>query len=311
MITQGVSRVVNPLIDSNHEIIGILESAPRGYEKRGLLIKLAHWLRSRWFFSDTSLRRVCERSAIPYRFLRSSNDDGLEPWLRDKCPDVMVVSGMSQLLSAKIFKIPVKGTINLHPSFLPEYRGANPDFWQYYNQEMHPGITVHYVDEGEDTGDIICQARTHIPLGTKAPDRLDHLVGKLGVALILEALDQIELGRVSTVKQPIESPTPRARNLLDHEHESIIDWENWPVERVWHLLRGTEFWLNAIPPPSGVFRGQRWVIGSFDKSPRSSDTPGEVYRTGERRYVAACDGRIFITLDFKVRRMVVGYGRRR
>lgn len=310
LITQGVSRIVDPLFDSEHEIVGVLESAPRKYNKKVIFSRINRvfrWFYSKFISSDRSLKFVCKNSSIPYRFMTSSDDEGLVAWLREKNPDLMVVFSMSQLLKKSIFSIPTLGTINLHPSFLPEYRGPNPDFWQYLDMEEYPGATVHYIDDGEDTGDIIFQDRMYIPLGTKSPERLDQLVGKLGVALILEALNAIESGHAPRVKQPLESPTRRARNLQPGEHKTVIDWENWPVERVWHVLRGTELWLNALPQPAGVFRGQRWSIGNYDTCSRDTDIPGKIYRIRGRRYVAASDGRIFLSLDFRIKRMILGF----
>ena len=310
MITQGVSRIVPPLLNSKHEIVGIIESAPRNYNKKIKIFRIKRvfrWLFSIFFSGGCTLKMVCKYSSIPYRFMKSCDDEGLEAWLREKHPDVIVVFSMSQLLKKSIFNIPKLGTINLHPSFLPEYRGPNPDLWQYINMEEYPGATVHYVDEGEDTGDIIFQDRVNIPIGTKSPERLDQLVGKLGVSLILKALNAIELGHAPRVKQPMESPTSRARNLHLDEHKTVIDWENWPVERVWHVLRGTELWLNAIPQPSGVFRGQRWTIDNYDACSRDTDIPGKIYRIHRRKYVAAAGGRIFLSIDFRIKRMILGF----
>ena len=310
LITQGVSRIVAPVLDSDHDIVGVIESAPRNHlKKRGFykIKAMLRWLCYSFFNRDRSLKALCEGLNIPYRFMTSSDDEGLLSWLREKNPDLIIVFSMSQLLKKGVFSIPRLGTINLHPSFLPEYRGPNPDVWQYINMEEYPGVTVHYVDEGEDTGDIICQDRMHIPLGTKSPERLDRLIGKLGVALILKTLNAIEGGYATRVKQPAESPTCRARNLHPSEHKTIIDWENWPVERVWHVLRGTELWLNALPQPTGVFRGQRWLIDDYERCSRNSDMPGNIYRVGRRRYVAASNGRIFLSLDFRIKRMILGF----
>ncbi|MGI6455390.1 MAG: formyltransferase family protein [bacterium] len=81
----------------------------------------------------------------------------LERWVREKNPDFICVKSMSQLLKENIFSIPKYGTINLHPSILPNYRGPNPLFWTMFNQECESGMTVHYINKGEDTGDILRQ----------------------------------------------------------------------------------------------------------------------------------------------------------
>ena len=174
IITQGMSRIVMPLLSSHHHIVGLLESASRNYKKQPNWLKLIGVVF--YFFvknkhQQCSLKKKAKQLGLSYRFMGSSDDPGLVEWVSGLKPDIIVIFSMSQLLKEKIFSIPKYGTINLHPSILPEYRGPNPDFWQYYNMEMNPGVTVHYIDEGEDTGDIIFQERVSISLGIKSPTR--------------------------------------------------------------------------------------------------------------------------------------------
>ena len=307
MITQGVSRLVDPLLNSRHQVVGILESAPRNYIRRPGLVKLQGI--ARFFYSKVkrkqlSLKNKAEQAGILYRFMTSSDQPGLVEWVKDINPDIIVVFSMSQLLKEKIFSIPKYGTINLHPAVLPEYRGPNPDFWQYYNMEMNPGVTVHYIDHGEDTGDIIFQERTHIPPGIKSPPRLDKLVGETGVPLMLKALDAIQTCTAPRIKQPTQSPTPRAKNLTPQEHKTIIDWQHWPIERIWHVLRGTELWLNALQQPSGLWKGQRWLIEDFEKQTSKTIRPGEISRQNGRYYVACKDGRIYLKRKFSAKNLL-------
>ena len=73
-------------------------------------------------------------------------------------PDMMIVSG-APVLKPRIFAIPSIGTVNVHLGIAPEYRGTNNIFWPLYNRDYeHIGLTLHYVDEGLDSGPIIAQA---------------------------------------------------------------------------------------------------------------------------------------------------------
>jgi len=307
VLTQGVSRIVKPILNSKYKVVGFLESAPRGYQaerKRlsifGLLTKLYSFIKR-----QKSLKDVAEDKGIDYRFMLSSDDAGLVEWVEALNPDVIVVSSMSQLLKEKIFNIPRFGAINLHPSMLPSYRGPNPDFWQYYDMEMNPGMTVHYIDKGEDTGDIIFQERVSIELGTKSPERLDKLTGELGVALIMKTLDAISFGKVPRIKQPKISDTARARNLKPEEHKSIIKWNEWSGERVWHVLCGTELWLNALPQPKGIYMGQRWIVGNYESVESQKESPGSIGKFCGRYYVATRDGRIFLRLNINMKKLII------
>ena len=319
VITQGISRILEPVATSGHTLVGIIESAPRNHKQgsrlrqlRRVLGKMSAGLGG----GSNSLESYAKNKNIPYRYMTSSDDPGLEGWVRSLSPDLIVVFSMSQLLKEKIFSIPAYGSINLHTAFLPEYRGPNPDFWHYYDMQMEPGATVHYIAKGEDTGDIIYQERIFIPLGTKSPARLDKLIGEVGVSLVLKAMHAIQDGNAPRLPQAEVSPTRRARNVLPQEHHELIDWGAWPVERIWHVLRGTELWLNALAQPEGMYKGQRWTIEGYDQDGTESNEGKDVLRAGQiyneaGRYFVACnDGKIYLSRHFRVRNLLIGLLRR-
>lgn len=310
LITQGISRLVRPLFASEHQVIGILESMSHdfdGLNNKSTLFGILKKIYSAVKRQDVFLPDFCRGQNIPYNFIWKKNSKEIAGWIESLNPDLIVVFSMSQLLKDDILKIPRFGVINLHPSFLPSYRGANPDFWQYYDMEMNPGATVHYVNAGEDTGDIIYQERVNIPLGTKSPARLDKLIGELGVSLMLKATDAIAQGNVLRIPQPAQSPTLRARNLKPEEHAGIIDWEHWPMERIWHVLRGTELWLDAIAQPVGLLAGQRWSIQEYEKTETQKGIPGKIGRYKNRKCVFTKDGVIYIGIDFDIKKSILKF----
>lgn len=308
LITQGVSRLVEPIIESGHQVVGVLESMSRDYEdskNKSFFIRSIKKIYGIAIGKSIFLPDFCRSKNIAYNVIWKGNEKEVVSWIKNLNPDLIVVFSMSQLLRDDILKIPRLGAINLHPSFLPSYRGANPDFWQYYDMEMNPGVTVHYVNAGEDMGDIIYQERTHIPLGTKSPARLDKLIGELGVSLMLNAIDSIALGNAPRMPQTAQSPTERARNLKPEEHTQIIDWQHWPIERVWHVLRGTELWLNAIAPPAGLMAGQRWSIEEYEKVDVPQATLGKIGKHKNRKCVFTKDGLIYIGIDFDIKKAIL------
>lgn len=308
IITQGVSRIVEPLMGSEHKIVGVIESATRDAIQRkepSIVYKIARQLYSLVKKQAKTLKTLAYDKGIPYRYMLSSNDQELEKWLKELQPDLIVVFSMSQLLQENIFKIPKLGTINMHPSMLPDYRGPNPDVWQYINLEMNPGVTVHYIDKGEDTGGILNQERIHIPLGTKSPDRLDKLIGEVGVRNLIKTIDEISAGAAQSVTQPKKSPTIRARNIGASEHKTIIDWNNWETSHIWHVLRGTELWLNALEQPKGFYKGQRWEVGSYRLLSDQANPPKTIYRLGRDFAVATNDGYIELKCRFSFKKMIL------
>ncbi len=300
--------MVKPLLASKHEIVGILESMPRDFTGRldeSFLKKCLKKLYEIIKREDLFLENFCRKNKTPYSYIWRENAQQVAAWVEGLRPDLIVIYSMSQLLGNDILKIPHFGVINLHPSYLPDYRGANPDFWQYYDMEINPGVTVHYVNSGEDTGDIIYQERIYVPLGTKSPARLDKLIGELGVSLTLKAINAISRGDAPRINQPTNSGTIRARNIKPEEHGGVVDWETWPVERVWNILCGTELWLNAIAPPAGVLAGQRWVIKGYEKVDATLGVPGQVGVYKNRKCVFAKGGVIYIGVTFDIKKTIL------
>lgn len=307
LITQGVSRLVEPLFNSSHEVVGVVESMPRDYSgmsSQRPLFRLLSLVYKLFTPAVVDLKAYCQARNTPYNYLCKGRDAEIERWVADLSPDLIVVFSMSQLLKGSLLSLPKLGVINMHPSRLPAYRGPNPEFWQYYDMELNPGVTVHYLDAGEDTGDIVAQQQVAIALGEKSPAVLDTLIGKVGVPLLLDTLNAIERGEATRTRQAA-SPTPRARNLRADEHDTIIDWVHWPIERVWHVLRGTELWLNAIAQPTGLYAGHRWCVEEFLKI-EHSDKVGSLTRFQGRRCVAARGGYIFLSRTFSLKRLIVG-----
>jgi methionyl-tRNA formyltransferase len=178
------------------------------------------------------LKEFAKEQNIPYKKMEKQ-DSLLTQWIKEKNPDVIAVFKMPFLLKREIFSLPEYGSLNLHPSLLPHYRGPNPWFWIFYNMEKESGVTVHFIDEGEDTGDIIYQQKITIPTGAKL-DELKKEFFNIGIDMMIKALCNIE--HIKAIPQPVSSPTMRARNI--YSYNDLIDWNNWNVEKIWHLLNG-------------------------------------------------------------------------
>jgi methionyl-tRNA formyltransferase len=302
LITQGLSRVVSPLINSEFNIVGIIESATRNYGQNSKPHRRNFKNLLGFTKQKQTLENLSAQLSIPYFFFRNNNKD-LISWLNSVKPDLIVVYSMSQLLHAKILEISPLGVINIHPSLLPDYRGPNPWFWMYYNGDKQGGVTLHYLDSGEDTGDIVYQKKYDIPLGMKSPHMQDVAIGKIGVEILLKALSILSCGeKLPRIEQPVTSGTERARNISVDEHDSLIDWKNWPIERIWHFMRGTELWLNSIHQPSGVFKGLRWKVLEFEKcDSANTKISGSVERDSTGYYVVCRDGAIRLDVKFRLR----------
>jgi len=129
---------------------------------------------------------------VVHRRVSSLRDPEVVSSVRDLNPWLGISLG-APILRAPLFRAPELGTVNLHKSLLPEYRGMPPGFWELHNAETKTGASVHWVDESLDTGEIISQRELPIP-EYSTPDGLKVQLDVLGTETLLDALHKIENG---------------------------------------------------------------------------------------------------------------------
>jgi methionyl-tRNA formyltransferase len=119
--------------------------------------------------------------------------------------DLLVLHAFMKILPREVYSAPKYGSINIHPSLLPKYRGPSPSYWVIKNKEHITGLTCHYINDGIDTGDIISQ----VAIEVDTEDTVESIIEKQkGVVkmLLTEALSRI----VDTDFRPIPQTSDRA-----------------------------------------------------------------------------------------------------
>ncbi len=124
---------------------------------------------------------------IPVYTVGSLRDPAALAALRGLRPDLIMVACFPRLLPQSWLDAPTLGGLNLHPSLLPAYRGPTPLREQLSAREQHTGVTLHWMDTGADTGDIVAQARVPFPTGITEPEA-ERLTASAGAKLLLDAL---------------------------------------------------------------------------------------------------------------------------
>jgi hypothetical protein len=104
----------------------------------------------------------------------------------------------------------------------------------------------------------------------------------------------------------------RARRLSPQEHRVVIDWGVWPIERIYHLMRGTELWLDVLPPLRGIWRYERWSIQGYLKhdDPQAANFVnaeyGEPFKVDGQWAASARDGVILLSRYWSLKRFLLG-----
>ena len=131
--------------------------------------------------------------------------------IREAAPDMIVVAAFGQILPKSVLDIPKYGCINVHASLLPKYRGAAPIQWSIIDGESETGVTIMYMNEGLDTGDILSQKVVPIAADETGGSLHDKLA-IAGAEALAEAIPGILDGTLIAVPQG-EMTTPYAKQL--------------------------------------------------------------------------------------------------
>lgn len=151
------------------------------------------------------------RHNVLYCATESMHDEEALKTVRKFRPWLGICLG-APILKPRLFEIPELGTINVHKSYLPDYRGMPPGFWELHDGADSTGVSVHWVARGLDTGDIIDQVRLPIP-PYAVPGSIRPQSDEISIQLLLSVLDRLDSGEFPRVAQgrpktPIRSRPP-------------------------------------------------------------------------------------------------------
>jgi len=159
-------------------------------------------------------------------------------------PEVAVVVAFGQILPSRILALPPRGSVNVHASLLPRYRGAAPIAWAIIRGEQETGITTFQMDAGLDTGPILLQRSTPIGAEETAGELAVRLAG-LGAAALLDTLDRLDV--LAPVAQDHARATLAPRL---HKEDGALDWTR-PAAELAARIRGVNPWPGASTRGAG------------------------------------------------------------
>lgn len=209
--------------------------------------------------------------------------------LKELGSDLTVVVAYGQILSREALEISPLGSINVHGSLLPRWRGAAPIQRAIMAGDTETGICTMWMDEGMDTGDICLVART--PIGPEETGgQLHDRLARMGAELLVETLRRVEAGDAPRIPQPAEGVTYAAKlERVDEE----IDWSR-PARDIYNQIRALNPWPGAYTEgPRGTLK--IWAASVVD-APAEPAEPGTVVALVKRQgfVVAAGEGALLI-----------------
>jgi len=270
------TTILKHLVDNNYNVVGVITAVdkPAGRGRK---------------LNQSSVKKYALENNLTLLQPKNLKNKDFVAELEALQADLQIVVAF-RMLPKVVWDMPKYGTFNLHASLLPEYRGAAPINWAIMNGETKTGVTTFFIDDKIDTGEIILQKETTIGENEIVGELHDKLM-YLGADLVLETVDLIEKGNVTTTKQPEREQKP-AYKLFPHNCK--IDWSK-SLDEIYNHIRG----LNPYPAAwTTIKNGEDEItakIYAVKKEQISHDfSNGKIVTTKKELKVAVKDGFLII-----------------
>jgi len=211
---------LDALVQANFDVVAVV-TAPDKPAGRGQKL------------NESAVKKYAVEKGIPVLQPEKLKNPEFIAELRSYQADLQVVVAF-RMLPEVVWNMPPKGTINLHGSLLPQYRGAAPINHAIINGEKESGVTTFFLTHEIDTGNIILSDRIAIANDETAGDLHDKLM-YIGANLLVKTLKAIEAGEVNEQPQPQSGELKHAPKIF--KDDCKIDWNN-EAQTVYNLIRG-------------------------------------------------------------------------
>ena len=260
---------LNKLFESEHEILAVV-TRPDQPKGRGLRE------------TSPAVKTFAEKKRLPVFQPEKLRDKLFIRQLLELKADLFVVVAF-RILPREVHTIPPQGTIDLHPSLLPKYRGAAPINWAIINGESKTGVTVFSIGDKVDAGEILMQKSTAIQPEETAGELSDRLA-EIGANLLLDTVDAIAQNRVTKYTQPEVQPTPAPK--ISRE-DARIDWQKTATQ-VKDFIRGMNPKPGAFSTIGGRIIKIHRALVVCTSIPEAK--PGQLIRVDPREGIFICTG---------------------
>lgn len=264
------------LVEDGHEIVGVFTQPDKPGNRRKL--------------TPPPVKVYAEAQGLAvYQPERMRGEEALA-LLRSLAPELTVVAAYGQILPEDVLNVPPLGSINVHASLLPKYRGAAPINRAILNGETETGVTIMHMAKRLDAGDVIAARRTSI-LPEDDAETLFAKLAALGADLLSDTIPMIANGTAE--RTPQDDAASTYASMLSREM-SPIDWLR-PAQDIVNQVRALVPW----PCASAVLDGRTAKIWHAEPGGKTNDAPGTM-RAGKRGVEAACgDGNTAIITELQ------------
>ena len=256
------------LLNSPHSVAAVVSKSDR-ISGRG---QLQH---------PTAIKKYVDKfySELPFFQPDNLKDPVFHQSLRMLHPDIFVVASFP-IMPQALVELPPLGCLNIHPSLLPQYRGAAPIRWTLLKGDAVTGVTTFFIGGKIDSGNIFQQRSLEIyPLEDYGS--LQNRLSKLGAELALQSLDLISQGKISTTLQDESQATPAPKIRKQH---CLVDW-NKPAQSICNQIRA----LSPEPGAYTIIDGKRLKLFASQINPKKLIDTGKTLIYEDKLFVGCQD----------------------
>jgi methionyl-tRNA formyltransferase len=228
------------------------------------------------------VKKIALEHALPIWQPEKINNEATYAWLKERGPEILVVVAFGAFLGEKLLRFCSHPPINVHPSLLPDLRGAAPMQWAVLRGYKKTGVTTQFMAKAMDAGDVLLQAQADIGENETAGE-LSERLKLVGGDLLVKTLTAIEAGKITPTPQNEANAT--FAPMLTKE-QGLIAWQEKEAKEIHYQACGLHPWPGAYSmaagkrvkilrthlPKEAVFRSQ-------------SLKPGEFYVSGDSIFV--------------------------
>lgn len=202
-----------------------------------------------------SLFRIACSYGLPTISGKKVRDTDVVDKIRKLQPEIIFAIGGMQIIPKDVLKIPALGCLNIHPALLPKYRGRFSTAHAIFNGEEYSGATLHWMDEGLDSGPIIMQKKVRIEEDDTGRTLYDKVLNDAGGKLFSHFLDLWLSGEeIKSIPQNENQATYYPKDLPGG---GKIDW-SWDGKKINRFIRAMTF--PPFPPPSFAIGDKKMII---------------------------------------------------
>lgn len=262
------------LVEAGYRIVGVV-TTPDKPAGRGQKL------------SESAVKQYAVAQGLPILQPTKLKDPEFIQQLQNLKPDLQVVVAF-RMLPELVWSLPPQGTINVHGSLLPNYRGAAPINWAILNGETETGVSTFKLQHEIDTGDILLQEKMAIGPNETAGELHDRMK-IVGANLLLKTLAELERGHLKAIPQPSAEQKKHAPKLF--KNDCKIDWNN-TIAHTYNQIRG----LSPYPTAYTLLGDKTLKIFSATQEPAQPNIACGQFLTDHKSFLkfAAKDGFISV-----------------